>query len=76
MGFINSKDDEYYRVKYSHKPEYVGKYCYCGLYDSDTDLVEVFILPERKRTIMDVECVERVSEEVKRTVKLLYMSTK
>jgi len=64
MGFINSNNQ--YGM-------YQGQYCSLGLYDSDTDLVEVYLLPENKRIITSIDCVDVITDEkVKQTIKVLY----
>lgn len=75
MGFINS-NNEYGIISYSFDNTRTGKYCALGLYDSDTDLVEVFILPENKRVIMNIDQITIITcPVVKRSVKLLYDKT-
>ena len=73
MGFISSKHDSYGIIKFSSRSELVDKPCKLGLYDSDTDLLEVFILPENKRTIVDINCIEVVTNPtIIKTMKLLF----
>lgn len=70
MGFISPKGLEFGFI------EHLNKYCTLGLYDSDTDLVECFLLPENKRKSMNIDLVDVVQNEmVKSTLEVLYIKS-
>lgn len=51
MGFIAPKGLEFAFI------ERLNKYCTLGLYDSDTDLVECYLLPENSRKVLDLQAI-------------------
>jgi hypothetical protein len=69
MGFINSNNE--FGIWYDRDD--VKHYGLLGLYDSDTDLCEFIMLPERKRMVISIDSIEIVKDiQEKRSIKLLY----
>jgi hypothetical protein len=56
MGYISTKG-----IEFAYIP-HMNKFCTLGLYCTDTDIVECFLLDERKRKLMNIDLVEIVKD--------------